>query len=548
MSDDFEFDPSEYAEQLGYTEELGRGDLSKPKRNEEASQGLSRQELLVRGGLGAAAVMGLGAGLGTAAGPAAAEVSSTGKFTGTLRVLTLGVEFPTPDIAEQASKDLGFTVKPILAPSEKQPQIAITSPDTFDVFGGYNYQTLLVWPSGSLQPVDTRRIPSWKQFYKLFTDGKLNPASKRCTYGDGNAPFRTTFVDPDGSTGLPAFDGGPRNNKEIVRWIGENGKPIQGKPQPRWIVGPAAHFNADSMGYNADVIKKRPSQVSWAELLNAQWKGRVALLRDPGIMTQDAAIAASALGLMKFKDFGNPTKAEIDRLVKIMTKYKKQGQFRAFWSTFTESVNLMVSKEVVLESMWSPAVALVKAAGVNILYAAPPEGFRGWCSTRGHLVEGHRPGEAAGLLRLHQLDTTTGTSARRSCARATTSPTGRSSLPWIKSSAGQGRPAFSAAEYDFWWGGKAAAEDLPGITGKVGDVKKGERRDGGSFAAAHLQVLRSWNSYFTENVYQIKTVNDFLSPRSGYRMADGGRSSHERGGGTRRPLRPRTGQGSISSA
>ena len=54
----------------------------------------------------------------------------------------------------EASEDLGFTVKPILAPSEKQPQIAITSPDTFDVFGGYNYQSLLVWPSGSLQPGD----------------------------------------------------------------------------------------------------------------------------------------------------------------------------------------------------------------------------------------------------------------------------------------------------------------------------------------------------------------------------------------------------------
>src|ERR1041385_4247290 len=117
---------------------------------------------------------------------AAAETSRSGKFTGTLRVLTLGVEFPQ-GVAEQASKDLGFSVKPILAPSEKQPQIAITSPESFDVFGGYNYQSLLVWPSGGLQPVDTHKIPSWSQFYKLFTYGKLNPASTRCTYGQGNA-------------------------------------------------------------------------------------------------------------------------------------------------------------------------------------------------------------------------------------------------------------------------------------------------------------------------------------------------------------------------
>ena len=159
------------------------------------------------------------------------------------------------------------------------------------------------------------------------------------------------------------------------------GKPINGEPQPRWIVGPAAHFNVDSMGYNADVIQKQPNQVSWGKLLNTTWKGRVSLLRDPGIMSQDGALAVSALGLLKVKDNGNMSRAEIDRLFKILTRYKKQGQFRAFWSAYTDSVNLMVSKEVVIESMWSSA--LVKAAGVNVLYAAPPEGFRGWCSAEG---------------------------------------------------------------------------------------------------------------------------------------------------------------------
>ena len=203
MSNEVEYDPFEYAKELEAGADLGRGDLE--ERREPS--GLTRGELLKRGAVGVAAVTGAGAMAGTAA----AETSASGKFTGTLRVLSLGVEFPTPDIAKQASKDLGFTVKPILAPSEKQPQIAITSPDTFDVFGGYNYQSLLVWPSGSLQPVDTRKIRGWNQFYKLFAYGKLNPASARCTFGDGNAPFRTTFVDPDGSTGLPPFSSGPRS-------------------------------------------------------------------------------------------------------------------------------------------------------------------------------------------------------------------------------------------------------------------------------------------------------------------------------------------------
>jgi putative spermidine/putrescine transport system substrate-binding protein len=470
---------------------------------------LTRRELLARGGTAAAAA----AGLGALAGPAAAssgasEVNAQGKFTGTLRVLSLGVEFPIPDIAKQASKDLGFTVKPILAPSEKQPQIAITSPDTFDVFGGYNYQSLLVWPSGGLQPLDTRKLSSWKSQYKLFTHGKLNPASTRCTYGDGNAPFRTTFVDPDGSTGLPPFASGPANNRQIVRWIGENGKPIGGKPQPRYIVGPAAHFNADSMGYNADVIKKAPNKVSWAELLNKSGKGRVSLLRDPGIMAQDAAFAVSSLGLMKFKDFGNPTRAEIDRLFKIMTTYKKAGQFRAFWSAFTDSVNFMVSKEVVIESMWSPAVALVKAAGVNILYAAPPEGFRGWCSAEGISSEVTDPAKLQACYDYINWNYN-GYLGAVIMRQGYYIANGEKLLPWIRSSAGKAA-GFTPAEYDYWWRGKAAPRDLPGISGKVGDIKKGERREGGSFPQRICKYV-SWNSYPRESVYLTKTVNDFLS-------------------------------------
>ena len=161
MSGEWEYDPNEYAEELAAGQDLGHSDLAEPRRMEDERGGMSRRELLARGGAAAAAVGGLGAFAGSAAAASgqSSEVDRNGKFTGTLRVLTLGVEFPIPDIAKQASKDLGFTVKPILADSGKQPQIAITSPDTFDVFGGYNYQSLLVWPSGGLQPVDTHEDP-----------------------------------------------------------------------------------------------------------------------------------------------------------------------------------------------------------------------------------------------------------------------------------------------------------------------------------------------------------------------------------------------------
>src|SRR5439155_9547672 len=93
--DDFEFDPHEYADQLGYTDELGRHDLSeqaviRAETREERSRGLTRRELLVKGGVGAAAVSGLGA----IAGTAAAKPASAGKFTGTINMISLGVEWP----------------------------------------------------------------------------------------------------------------------------------------------------------------------------------------------------------------------------------------------------------------------------------------------------------------------------------------------------------------------------------------------------------------------------------------------------------------------
>ncbi len=158
-----------------------------------------------------------------------------------------------------------------------------------------------------------------------------------------------------------------------------------------------------------------------------------------------------------------PGGAQIDRLIKILITYKKKGQFRAFWNTFNESVNLMASKEVVIESMWSPAVALLIAQGVNVKYAKPPEGMRGWCSCQA--IPKHVKGA--------QLDAV------------------YNYLNWM-------------------YNGKPAPRDLPGITGHVGDVKQGQTRDGGSFLVRSCNYS-SWNSFFAQNVYQVKRFNDFLS-------------------------------------
>ena len=506
--DDLQFDHEEYAKQLAYTDELSRGDLSEPRPVKEEKGGLTRRDLLVKTGAGAAAV----AGLGALAGPAAAKPArAAGGFSGTLNVISLGVEWP-PGAQEQAEKDLGFKFNIQLLGTNALAQKSITDPKSFDVGGLYNYQFFPIWPTGNFTPVDRTKIKAWSRFYPIFTQGKVLLNRADCTYGDGNAPFRTLFLDPNRSTGLPLTREGPRTNKQIVQWVDElTGKPYPGKAQPRWIVGPPAHFNMDSMGYNSDVIKKTPEKVSWAELLNPAWKGRVAVLNDPAIAMQDLGNAVQALGLIRFGDLGNMTRAEIDRLIKILLTYKKRGHFRAFWNTFNDSVNLMASKEVVIESMWSPAVALLIAQGVPCRYAFPPEGMRGWCSAQG--IPKHVASDPAKLQAVYDYlnwmhEGFLGALIMRQGYYVAN---GKDLPAWIASSRAQlGNPAFTKDEYNFWYNGIAAPRDLPGITGQVGDIKQGQVRDGGSFFKRSCNYT-GWNSFFTENVFQVKRYNDFLS-------------------------------------
>src|SRR5207247_9670031 len=223
---------------------------------------------------------------GAPAGRAAAAPAKTGKFTGKLRVITLGVEWPTPEVAKVAQQALGFGFDLTVTDPVTMVQKAITAPETFDVFGGYNYQYIQMYSAHNLLPVDTRKLTAWPQLYKLFAYGKVHPGSRGETYGDGDAPFRATFL-KQGTTRLPLTKVGPKANRDIVQWVTNEASGKTKGPMPRYIVGPAAHFNADSIGYNADILQKAPNQVGWPELLNKKWKGKVALLKDPGIVMQD---------------------------------------------------------------------------------------------------------------------------------------------------------------------------------------------------------------------------------------------------------------------
>ena len=118
--------------------------------------------------------------------------------------------------------------------------------------------------------------------------------------------------------------------------------------------------------------------------MDPAFKGKTAILNIPGIGIMDAAMVMESLGTMKYVDKGNMTRAEIDKTIAFLIEAKKSGQFRAFWKTFDESVNLMASGEVVIQSMWSPAVAAVRSKGIACTYQPLAEGYRAWARRARH--------------------------------------------------------------------------------------------------------------------------------------------------------------------
>ena len=62
-------------------------------------------------------------------------------------------------------------------------------------------------------------------------------------------------------------------------------------------------------------------------------------------------MALEARGDLAYGDKGNMTREEIDATIAALIEAKRAGQFRVFWTGFNESVNLMASGEVVIQSM-----------------------------------------------------------------------------------------------------------------------------------------------------------------------------------------------------
>ena len=384
----------------------------------------------------------------------------------TLRLIGTGVS-QINDIRDKAQEDLGFKFDMRALSTEENNQIAITQPGQYDIFDGEYFSLPLVVPSGNLQPIDIKRITNYDQIVSFFRTGEFKgmPVEE----SQGTAPFKVQYLTgPDSKD----FSESPTDFATLI--------PFQ--------------YNADTLGYRPDLVGR--SIESWGELFNEEFRGKTSILDIPQIGIMDAAMVAESLGLMTFGDKGNMTRAEIDQIIEILKEQKANGQFRAFWKPFDESVNLMSSGEVVLQSMWSPAVTAVQSQGIECIYAPLKEGYRGWGGGIGlsKNLEGVQLDAAYEYINW-MLDGWVGAFLGRQGYYSAAPETARKFM--------------SAAEWDFWYEGKPAAEDIVDPFGKT-LAKAGVTRDGGSFDERFGNIV-CWNSTMEENTYLVQKWNEFIA-------------------------------------
>ena len=383
----------------------------------------------------------------------------------TLRQFGTGVS-NLNEVADKVKEDLGFTLEMTALDTDSVTQRAATQPNSFDIADIEYFICKKVWAAGNLQAMDTSKIKNYDKIVGTFRSGKLSPES---VIAQGTAPHTVGFTSGANGTDFVQEESG-------------------------WMTLIPTIYNADTLGIRPDLIGRPISK--WSELLNPEFKGKASILDISSIGIMDMAMVVESMGEHTYPDKGNMTKAEIDMTLGIFTEAKKNGQFRAFWKSFDESVNLMASGEVVIQSMWSPAITAVKSKGIPCVYQPLEEGYRSW---------GGGMGLSAALTGLERdaayeyinwyLDGWVGGFLMRQGYYSAVPETSKNYM--------------SENEWGYWFEGKKATDV---IASPFGDALAGagDVRDGGSFTD-RMGAVACWNSVMDENQYMVRKWNEFIA-------------------------------------
>ncbi len=371
------------------------------------------------------------------------------------------------DIAEKASEDLGFRIVPQSVESTNLMPRIINQPETLEIVDMEYWALAKVWRSGNFQAIDKAKIADWNKITPIMKNGKNFDGSDLSR--QGILPFKVMYLDSADATSFATEE------TDIVSTV-------------------PTIYNADTLGIRPDLIG-RPIE-SYAELFNPEFKGRTALVNVPGTGILDAANAFEGMGEITYGDKGNMTRDEIDFTINNLIELKRAGQFRAFWLSFDKSVNLMAAGEVVIQSMWAPAVTAVKARGIPCVYQGMKEGYRAWGSgigLMGHL-DGMKRDAAYEFMNWALSGWHGGFIGRQGYY---------SSIPE------HAREFMSENEWGYWYEGQPATDQIVDPYGTVMD-EAGASRDGGSFQD-RIGNISVWNTVMDEERYMVQRWNEFIS-------------------------------------
>ncbi|QEM81264.1 ABC transporter substrate-binding protein [Halomonas binhaiensis] len=386
----------------------------------------------------------------------------------TLRVLGTSVTL-LENIRQQARSDLGIDITFEVQDGVAAQRLGVLAPHSFDIYDQWFHNVDFVWPANAIQPIQLERIHYWDAINELPKTGRLTPHSP---LGAGSNPVDRLYVQPGGSCGS--------------------------RPSEQITMLPVSH-NVDSFGYRLDMLPEGLSadQESWSWLLDERWQGLVSLQNDSAIGAIDAALAAQASGLIQFEDIGNLSVKEIDALIDCLINFKQRRHFRTFWSNQGQSATDMARGKVGIESLWSPAINDLKQRHIEVRLASPQEGYRAWYGgmSISREVRGRTLDAAYEYMNWWLSGWPGAVMARQGYYISTSSLT---------------RPHLSTAEWDYWYAGKPAIEDLCGPMSNDVMIQRGEVRDGGDYFS-RMSKIAVWNTVMDEHNYLVRRWNDFMS-------------------------------------
>ena len=232
-------------------------------------------------------------------------------------------------MAAQAGIEIAYTTKSARADEAIQKMVVGDGNKLFDALtdNGGGMEDALA-SQGALSPLDTSKIPNWKNILP--------------TYNEGGFAAHT---------------------------IRHKGK----------VYATPMISNADSLAYDRKALGFDPD--SWGVIFDSQFKGRVALQNDFGPTLTNMAIYLKESGKIDIEDASDMLPGEVKAVCQFLIDYKKKGQFRTFWDGFQNGVGLLTSGEVLMSSCWEPVqIVANKKTGdkADIRYGTMKEGHQSW--------------------------------------------------------------------------------------------------------------------------------------------------------------------------